>query len=149
MRKLILLAEDNPDDVLLTQRAFQKSNILNELIVVKDGREALDFLLCEGNYTNRDCSIMPELILLDLKMPKLDGLEVLKQIREDKKTKHLPVVILTTSKEESDMIASYCLGANSYITKPVDFNQFVSAVEQLGLYWLVLNQKPQIEGCNE
>jgi len=149
MRKLILLAEDNPDDILLTQKAFQKSNILNELIVVKNGKEALDFLFCEGQFKDRDCKHMPELILLDLKMPKIDGLEVLKQIRDNKRTKHLPVVILTTSKEENDMIASYCLGANSYITKPVDFNQFVTAVEQLGLYWLVLNQKPQIEGCQE
>ncbi|MHA1212363.1 MAG: response regulator [Candidatus Heimdallarchaeota archaeon] len=149
MRKLILLAEDNSDDVLLTQRAFQKSKVLNELVVVSDGQEAIDYLFCEGKYKKRDLSLMPELILLDLKMPKLDGLEVLKRIRADDRTRHLPVVILTTSKEENDMIKSYCLGANSYITKPVDFNQFVEAVKQLGLYWLVLNQRPKIDVCED
>jgi CheY-like chemotaxis protein len=143
MRKLILLAEDNPDDVLLTQRAFKKSNIANELIIVKDGQEALDYLFAENKYENRDTSIMPEVILLDLKMPRLGGLEVLERIRDDIRTKHLPVVVLTTSKEENDIVQSYCLGANSYITKPVDFDQFVEAVKQLGLYWLVLNQKPK------
>ncbi len=149
MRKLILLAEDNPDDVLLTQRAFKKSNIANELIVVRDGQEVLDYLFAEGKFKGRDISIMPEIILLDLKMPKLDGLEVLKRIREDIRTKHLPVVILTTSKEENDIVNSYCLGANSYITKPVDFDQFVEAIRQLGLYWLVLNQKPRSRCCEE
>lgn len=148
MRKLILLAEDNPDDVLLTQRAFKKSNIANEIIAVKDGQEALDYLFAEGKYEGRDTSIMPEVILLDIKMPKMDGLEVLKVIREDLRTKHLPVVILTTSKEENDIVKSYCLGANSYITKPMDFDQFVEAVKQLGLYWLVLNQKPKTK-CSE
>ena len=148
MRKLILLAEDNPDDVLLTQRAFKKSNIANEIIVVKDGQEALDYLFAEGKYEGRDTSIMPEVILLDIKMPKMDGLEVLKIIREDLRTKHLPVVILTTSKEENDIVKSYCLGANSYIIKPMDFDQFVEAVRQLGLYWLVLNQKPKTK-CSE
>jgi CheY-like chemotaxis protein len=149
MKKTILLAEDNPDDVLLTQRAFKKSNILNDLIIVTDGQEALNYLFCEGKYKQRNPNEVPELILLDLKMPKIDGLEVLKQIRKNKKTKHLPVVILTTSKEEKDMIASYCLGANSYITKPVDFDQFVDAVKQLGLYWLVLNQRPKsIDSCD-
>ncbi|TET28108.1 MAG: response regulator [Candidatus Heimdallarchaeota archaeon] len=148
IRKLILLAEDNPDDVLLTQRAFKKSNVANELIVVNDGQETLDYLFAEGKYEGRDTSIMPEVILLDIKMPRLDGLEVLKRIREDLRTKHLPVVILTTSKEEKDIVQSYCLGANSYITKPVDFDQFVEAVEQLGLYWLVLNQKPKTQ-CSE
>ncbi len=148
MRKLILLAEDNPDDVLLTQRAFKKSNILNELVVVNDGQEALDYLFGKGKYKERDISIMPEIILLDLKMPKLDGLETLKKIRKSLKTKHLPVIILTTSKEEKDIVKSYCLGANSYINKPVDFDQFVEAVNQLGLYWLVLNQQPK-STCSE
>lgn len=148
MRKLILLAEDNPDDVLLTQRAFKKSNFANELIIVNDGQECLDYLFAEDKYKDRDRSIMPEVILLDLKMPKMDGLEVLKRIREDIRTKHLPVVMLTTSKEEKDIVQSYCLGANSYITKPVDFDQFVESVKQLGLYWLVLNQKPKTQ-CSE
>ncbi|NHJ32424.1 MAG: response regulator [Asgard group archaeon] len=148
MRKLILLAEDNPDDVLLTQRAFKKSNIANELIVVNDGQEVLDYLFAEGKFEGRNTSIMPEVILLDIKMPKKDGLEVLKIIRNDIRTKHLPVVILTTSKEENDIVKSYCYGANSYITKPVDFDQFVEAVKQLGLYWLVLNQKPKTQ-CSE
>ena len=148
MRKLILLAEDNPDDVLLTQRAFKKSNILNELVVVHDGQETLDYLFGKGKYKERDISVMPEIILLDLKMPKLDGLEALKKIRANLKTKHLPVIILTTSKEEKDIVNSYCLGANSYINKPVDFDQFVEAVNQLGLYWLVLNQQPK-SSCSE
>ncbi len=148
MRKLILLAEDNLDDILLSQRAFKKSNVANELIVVKDGQECLDYLFAEGKYKDRDISIIPEVILLDLKMPKMDGLEVLKRIREDVRTKHLPVVILTTSKEEKDIVQSYCLGANSYITKPVDFDQFVESVKQLSLYWLVLNQKPKTQ-CSE
>ena len=148
VKKTILLAEDNTDDVLLTERAFKKSNILNELIIVRDGAEALDFLFAEGKYKNRDINIMPELILLDLKMPKLDGLQVLQRIREDDRTKHLPVVILTTSKEEKDIADSYCLGANSYITKPVDFDQFIEAVNQLGLYWLVLNQPPN-KSCRD
>ena len=148
MRKMIQLAEDNPDDVLLTQRAFKKSNTANELIVVNDGQETLDYLFAEGKYKDRDTSIMPEVILLDLKMPKMDGLEVLKRIRDDIRTKHLPVVVLTTSKEENDIVQSYCFGANSYITKPVDFDQFVESVKQLGLYWLVLNQKPKTQ-CSE
>ena len=149
MKKVILLAEDNPDDVLLTQRAFKKSNILNDLIVVRDGVEALDYLHARNNYKDRDKNSMPELILLDLKMPKLDGLQVLEKIREDSSTKHIPVVILTTSKEENDVVKSYCLGANSYITKPVDFDQFIDAVKQLGLYWLVLNQtsKKNCKNC--
>lgn len=148
MKKIILLAEDNPDDVLLTQRAFKKSNILNELVVVRDGEEALDYLFAEGKYKNRDKNVMPELILLDLKMPKLDGLQVLERIRKDTRTKQLPVVILTTSKEESDVVKSYCLGANSFISKPVDFDQFIAAVKQLGLYWLVLNQTAK-STCDE
>ena len=148
MKKIILLAEDNPDDVILTQRAFKKSNLLNEIVVVKDGQEALDYLFAKGKHKDRDKNVMPELILLDLKMPKLDGLQVLKQIRENPRTKQLPIVILTTSKEENDIVESYCLGANSFITKPVDFEQFVEAVKQLGLYWLVLNQSTKLT-CDE
>ncbi len=140
--KIVLLVEDNPDDVELTKRAFKKSKILNEIVVAKDGIEALDFLFCRGEYKDRDPNIMPEVILLDLKMPKMDGLEVLKQIRENEQTKPLPVIILTTSKEESDIIEGYNRGANSYICKPVDFDQFHEAIRQLGLYWLILNQGP-------
>jgi CheY-like chemotaxis protein len=138
--KVILLVEDNPDDVILTERALKKSHILNMLVVAKDGAEALDYLFGQGNFAGRDLSCMPEVILLDLKLPKIGGLEVLKKIREDKRTKLLPVVILTSSKEEKDLISGYSLGANSYIRKPVNFNQFVDAVRQLGLYWLVLNE---------
>jgi len=142
--KIILLVEDNPDDVTLTERALKKSHILNTLIVAKDGAEALDYVFGTGNYSGRDISIMPEVILLDLKLPKIDGLEVLKRIRNDKRTNILPVVILTSSKEENDLITGYTLGANSYIRKPVNFNQFVEAIRQLGLYWLVLNEAPPV-----
>ncbi|MEJ2180044.1 MAG: response regulator [Gammaproteobacteria bacterium] len=141
--KTILLVEDNPDDVTLTLRALKKNNLLNEVIVARDGVEALDFLFCEGNYANRAPEHLPELILLDLKLPKVDGLEVLKRIRANGRTKLLPVVILTSSNEQSDIISGYELGVNSYIRKPVDFEQFIEAVRQLGLYWLVLNQAPQ------
>lgn len=140
--KHILLVEDNPDDVKLTLRALKKNNILNKVVVVEDGVEALDYLHGTGRFAGRDLSDMPQLILLDLKMPKLDGLEVLQRIREDERTRILPVVILTTSSEDKDRIESYKLGANSYIRKPVDFNQFLEAVQQLGLYWLVLNEAP-------
>jgi len=140
--KIILLVEDNPDDVLLTERALKKSHILNRLVVARDGVEALDYLFGKGNYAGRDLTIMPEVILLDLKLPKIGGLEVLKKIREDSRTRLLPVVILTSSKEEKDLINGYALGANSYIRKPVNFNQFADAVRQLGLYWLVLNEAP-------
>jgi CheY-like chemotaxis protein len=143
--KIILLVEDNPDDVILTERALKKSHILNKLIVTKDGAEALDFIFGTGTYSDRDMRIMPEVILLDLKLPKIDGLEVLKRIRSDPRSKILPVVILTSSKEESDLIRGYTLGANSYIRKPVNFNQFVEAIRQLGLYWLVLNEAPPID----
>jgi two-component system response regulator len=141
-KKTILLVEDNPDDEALTLRALQKSNILNKIVVARDGVEAIDYLFGEGSYSDRDTSIIPELILLDLKLPRMDGLEVLRRIRANKRTKLLPVVILTSSKEESDLIQGYSLGANSYIRKPVDFIQFRKSVQQLGLYWVVLNANP-------
>ncbi len=140
--KMILLVEDNPDDEALTLRALKKNNIGNELVIVRDGAEALDFLFGTGAFTGRDPSQLPQVVLLDLKLPKIDGLEVLRRVRENPITQLLPVVILTSSKEEQDMITSYKLGANSYVRKPVDFNQFVTAVRQLGLYWLVLNEAP-------
>ena len=145
--KVILLVEDNPDDEALTLRALKKSNILNDVTVAHDGVEALDFLFGEGSYSDRDTSVMPQVVLLDLKLPKIDGLEVLRRVRADKRTKLLPVVILTSSKEERDMIEGYKLGANSYIRKPVDFVQFGQAVQQLGLYWLVLNESPPKVGA--
>lgn len=139
---IVLLVEDNPDDEALTLRAFKKSNLRNRVVVVRDGVEALDYLFGIGTHAERDTSDIPQLILLDLKLPKVDGLEVLARIRSDERTRSLPVVILTSSKEQEDLVASYSLGANSYIRKPVDFVQFVQAVQQLGLYWLVLNQFP-------
>jgi len=140
--KIILMVEDNPSDVALTQRALAKSRITNELVVAEDGQEALDYLFATGKHTGRDVSDIPTLVLLDLKLSGIDGLEVLRQIRLDPRTRRLPVVIMTTSKEEQDVSQSYDLGANSYIRKPVDFDQFVEAVQQLGLYWLVLNEAP-------
>jgi len=140
--KLILLVEDNPDDEALTLRALKKNNIRNEVIIAHDGVEALDYLFGTGTYEGRDTRIMPQIILLDLKLPRLDGLEVLRRLRSDKRTRLLPVVILTSSKEEMDLINGYSLGANSYIRKPVDFPQFTEAIRQLGLYWLVLNESP-------
>jgi CheY-like chemotaxis protein len=141
-RKVILLVEDNPDDVDLTLRALKKGNILNEVVVARDGIEALDYLFGTGAYAGRDLTSMPTVILLDLKLPKIDGLEVLQRLRADERTKFLPVVILTSSKEEQDLVNGYKLGANSYIRKPVDFLQFTEAVRQLKLYWLLLNEPP-------
>jgi len=140
--KVILLVEDNPDDEALTLRGFRKNNIGNEVVVARDGVEALDYLFGTGAHAGRDMTIMPAVTLLDLKLPKIDGLEVLNRVRADNRTKLLPVVILTSSKEEQDLINGYRLGANSYIRKPVDFGQFLEAVRQLGLYWLVLNESP-------
>jgi two-component system, response regulator len=141
-KKIILLVEDNPDDVDLTLRAFKRNNIINDVVVVRDGAEALDSLFDEGKYRGRDLRLMPQVILLDLKLPKVEGLEVLRHIRSDDRTKLLPVVILTSSKEEQDIINGYRLGANSYIRKPVDFTKFCEAARQLKLYWLVLNEVP-------
>ena len=141
--KTILLVEDNADDEALTRRALRKNNIGNELVVARDGVEALDFLFGTGEYEGRDLTRMPQVILLDLKLPKVDGLEVLRRLREDTRTRLLPVVILTSSREQQDLMDGYGLGANSYIRKPVDFAQFVEAVRQLGLYWLVLNETPR------
>lgn len=140
--KMILLVEDNPDDEALTLRALKKNNIRNRVVVAHDGAEALDFLFCTGAYVGRDPKDKPQIILLDLKLPKVDGLEVLRRVRAEPRTHLLPVVILTSSKEEQDLINGYGYGANSYVRKPVDFNQFVEAVNQLGLYWLVLNETP-------
>ena len=139
-KRFILLVEDNPDDVELTKRALKIHNIANEVIVARDGVEALDYLFATGAYSGRDMTVTPQLILLDLKLPKVDGLEVLRRLRSDERTMFLPVVILTSSKEEQDLVNGYKLHANSYIRKPVDFNQFSEAVRQLGLYWLVLNE---------
>ena len=139
---MILLVEDNPDDEALTLRALRKANVGNDVTVVRDGVEALDFLFGTGNFKERDTAVTPQVILLDLKLPKIDGLEVLRRIRADERTRLLPVVILTSSDEEQDRISGYTLGANSYVRKPVDFAQFAEAVRQLGLYWLVLNQSP-------
>ncbi len=146
MEKKILLVEDNPDDVELTLRAFKGKNIANEVVVARDGAEALDYLFGTGVYEDRDITKKPTIVLLDLKMPKVDGLEVLRRIRADERTKLIPVIILTSSKEEQDLIKSYSLGANSYVRKPVDFTQFSEAVKQLGLYWLLLNEPAPDKG---
>jgi two-component system, response regulator len=138
--RIILLVEDNASDEELTLRALKKSNILNRVVVVRDGAEALDWLFIQGVHANRPSTDVVQVILLDLKLPKIDGLEVLRTIRADSRTKLLPVVVLTSSIQEQDIITSYGLGANSYVRKPVDFTQFVDAVKQLGLYWLVINQ---------
>jgi two-component system response regulator len=138
----ILLVEDNPDDEALTLRALKKNNILNQVVIARDGVEALDYLFGTGPYSGRDVSVTPPVVLLDLKLPKVDGLEVLRRVRADPRTKLLPVVMLTTSNEERDLVNAYNLGVNSFIRKPVDFAQFTTAVGQLGLYWLVLNELP-------
>ena len=140
---MILLVEDNADDEALTLRALKKNNIGNKVFVVRDGAEALDFLFCEGQYADRDPDEMPQVTLLDLKLPKVDGLEVLRRLRTDERTEGLPVVILTSSNEEQDLVDGYKFGANSYVRKPVDFNEFLEAARQLGLYWLNLNKIPQ------
>ena len=137
--KVILLVEDNPKDEALTLRALKKSNIVNDVVVARDGVEALDYLFGTGAHAGRDTSDMPQLILLDLKLPKVDGMQVLRRMREDERTRRLPVVVFTSSSEEEDLINSYNLGANSYVRKPVDFEHFLEAAKQLGLYWLVLN----------
>jgi len=141
----ILLVEDNPDDVELTLHAFQKHNLTNRIHVVRDGAEALEFLFCTGAYADRDFQAVPQVILLDLKLPKVDGLEVLRRLKADPRTRVIPVVVLTASREERDVVESYQLGANSYIVKPADFEQFTEAVRQVGLYWLLLNQPPKLE----
>jgi two-component system response regulator len=140
--KVILLVEDNPDDEELTLLALKQSNIVNEVIVARDGVEALDYLFATGQHAGRDPSRLPQLVLLDLKLPRQDGLEVLRRLRADPRTQLIPVVVLTCSSEEEDVVASYRLGANSYVRKPVEFHRFADAVRQLGLYWLLLNEAP-------
>jgi two-component system response regulator len=140
--KVILLVEDNPDDEALTLRAFKKNNIKNGVVVAHDGAEALDYLFGTGRHAGRDITDLPQVMLLDLKLPKVDGLEVLRRVRADERTRLLPVVILTSSKEEQDLMTGYRLGCNSYVRKPVNFDEFVEAARQLGLYWLVLNETP-------
>ncbi len=142
MGKVILLVEDNPDDEVLTRRALKKNNIGNEVIVARDGIEALDYLFGTGIYAGRDTTVMPQLMLLDLRLPKIDGLEVLRRVREDERTKLLPVVVLTSSRDDQDLLEGYGLHANSYVCKPVGFEWFVEAVRQLKLYWLMLNEPP-------
>lgn len=145
--KIILLIEDNPDDEALTLRALEKNNIKNDVVVVRDGAEALDYLFGTGSYAGRDLTVMPQVTLLDLKLPKVDGLEVLRQLRANELTRLLPVVILTSSNEEQDLVNGYGLGANSYVRKPIDFGEFIDAVRQLGLYWLILNEPaPVLKG---
>ena len=138
--KVILLVEDNPKDEALTRRALKRSNVANDIVIARDGVEALDYLFGTGAHAGRDTSVLPQMVLLDLKLPKVDGLQVLQQLRADERTRRLPVVIFTSSNEEEDLINSYNLGANSYVRKPVDFEHFLEATKQLGMYWLVLNE---------
>jgi two-component system response regulator len=140
--KVILMVEDNPDDEKLTLLALRKNNIANEIVIVRNGADALDYLFAAGRYAGRDRSQIPAVMLLDIHLPKIDGLEVLRRVREDEQLRRLPVVMLTSSKEEKDVVDSYNLGANSYVRKPVDFDEFSDAVRQLGLYWLILNENP-------
>jgi two-component system response regulator len=143
----ILLAEDNPSDERLTLHALNRYNLTNKIHVVRDGAEALDFIFCTGAYAQRDITQPPKVILLDLKLPLVNGLEVLQRMKADPRTRLIPVVILTSSREERDIVDSYQLGVNSYITKPVDFEQFTEAVRTLGMYWVLLNQAPILTGC--
>jgi len=138
----ILLVEDNPDDIDLTRRAFRKNNLLNPIVVAEDGAAALDYLFGRGSWEGRDVRDRPALVLLDLKLPKIEGIEVLRTIRQDPRSQTIPVVILTTSREDRDVVESYRLGANSYVRKPVDFNEFIEAVRNLGMYWLLINEAP-------
>ena len=140
--KAILLVEDNPDDEALTLRAFRKNNIRNEVVVARDGAEALDYIFARGRFAGRSVADLPQVVLLDLKLPKVDGIEVLRQLRGDPRTRVLPIVVLTSSKEERDLSECYRLGCNSYVRKPVDFDQFIDAARQLELYWLLLNEPP-------
>ena len=142
----ILLVEDNPDDQKLTLRALRKNHIANEIVIAEDGAQALDYLLGTGQFAGRDARNRPALVLLDLKLPKVDGLSVLAQVRADERTKMVPVVVLTSSAEERDLVRSYELGVNSYVRKPVDFVEFVEAARQLGVYWLILNEQPRMHG---
>jgi two-component system response regulator len=146
--KVILLVEDNPRDEALTLRALKKGNILNEIVVARDGVEALDYIFARGKYVDRDISERPQLVLLDLKLPKVDGFEVLGEIRRDQRTRNQPVVVFTSSDEEADLVKSYDLGANSYVRKPVDFDHFLEATKQLGLYWLLTNMVAPSTGNN-
>jgi len=141
----ILLVEDNPEDLELTERALRKANLTNSIQVVRDGAEALEFLFCEGGYSSRKIEDSPKIILLDLKLPKIDGLQVLKRIKSDPRTKSIPVVVLTSSKEQNDVVKSYDVGVNSYIVKPVNFERFASAVRDVGMYWLLLNHPAKVE----